>query len=158
MLITQLNRALGAGASPYHTGFVVADLDAAMAELHNAWSLTWREPVHVAFTAQSPNGELDMVWRSVYSIEGPPYIELGELDQKSHSHPSMQVGSAHVGFWSDDVAADDSRLQEAGMSLLFRVPGASDGSPIATFHVAQSGIVVEMVRRELMASVVGETS
>jgi hypothetical protein len=157
-LISQLSRTGGMGSSAFHTGLVVADLDAAMAELHNAFGVTWREPGLADFTADSPDGPMHMVCRFVYSVEGPPYIELGEFDRGLSSPRSMPVGATHIGFWSDDVVDDERRFQQAGMSLLFRVPGAGDGSPLATFHLGHGGLVVEVVGRELMSSIVGETS
>jgi hypothetical protein len=53
-------------------------------------------------------------------------------------------GIHHVGFWSDDVAADTAELAGGGYVLEASRPGA-DGKPFFTFQRSTTGFRVELV-------------
>lgn len=65
---------------PYHIGFAVADIDAARRELTDALGVAW-SPV-----AQGRLG--DWNYRIVFSVEGPPFLELIEGPREAHGTPA----------------------------------------------------------------------
>ena len=95
--------------APFHIGIVVADLDAAMAELTRAAGLSWGEPI------DRRTGEWD--YRIVYSIEGPPHVELVEGAPGSPWDASEGPRLDHAGWWIDNVSAEKERLEAIGLSV-----------------------------------------
>jgi hypothetical protein len=100
----------------YHVGFVVKDFDAAMAAWNEATGIRFGAILTPTLTWGSRGDDGDLVTQEletkyVYSINGPPYIEL--LQQRDGT-PWEHLGFNHIGMWSDDVASDSDRLSALG--------------------------------------------
>ncbi len=124
----------------YHVGFIVEDIEAAMAEMTNAFGLAWQEP------HESSYGDR---WRIkvAYSKTGPPFIELIEGEPGGPWDTSGGPRLDHIGFLTDDVEGEAARLVAAGMPV--SVGGAEFGRPgFFSYHeAAPLGARVEMVDR-----------
>lgn len=108
-----------------------------MAELSTAFGVTWRQP------HDSRYGEWDI--KVVYSIEGPPFIELvqggagGPWDSSKGSHID------HLGVWSEDVAKESERLAEAGIPLDFDPVSVGKPATFCYHRAVASGVRVEVI-------------
>ncbi|WP_092109599.1 VOC family protein [Brevibacterium sandarakinum] len=122
-------------SSFYHLCFVVQDLDRATADLTRALGMVW---------SPARDGKLGpWDYRIVFSVEGPPFFEVIEGPLGSPWDASAGSRFDHLGYWSDDVAADKQRLAERGAPLEF------DSCPYGrsfTYHRLDSlGIRLELV-------------
>jgi hypothetical protein len=127
---------------PYHFGVVVADLAAAQRELGEALHLSWAEPQHKALTVETPEGPTPIDVSYVYSLEGPPYLEL--LEQRPGT-VFDRVGLHHIGVWCDDFHAESARLESIGVpreTVSLRPDGTWSAG---LFHTASCGLRIEVV-------------
>jgi hypothetical protein len=129
-------------APPYHVGLVVDDLEAAQRDLSEVLHLTWAKVQRRTSTMDTPAGLVTVDVAFVYTLEGPPYLELIERRDGSIFD---QVGLHHIGMWSEDGAAESDRLGDLGWpreAVGVRPDGTRGGG---CFHVADCGLRVEVV-------------
>lgn len=130
----------------FHVGIVVDDLAAAAAELTALYGYRWCEEIGASVRVRLPTGDAVLDLTSVYSMS-TPRLELvrsvpGTLWQPADS------GVHHLGYWSDDVAADSAGLARRGHPA--EAEGTRpDGTPYWAFHRAAGGPRVELVTRAL---------
>ena len=100
----------------YHVGVLVNDIEAAMAHFGAELGLTFNEPRVIRLDdleeAGQPAPARDL--KVVYSVEGPPYLELIEAQEGGvwgHHHGE---GLHHIGSYHDDLAGRVAQLIEAG--------------------------------------------
>ena len=89
---------------------VVDDLEATMTQFTEALGFRWTERAQRVI-----DGDTVTV---VFSIEGPPHIEL--VDGSGASGVWATGGEPrvhHLGFWSDDFSRDCAQLERAGLVL-----------------------------------------
>src|SRR5947209_3834318 len=103
----------------YQVGFIVEDIEAAMAELSSSIGVTW-EPVREVVVDK---------WtiRVSFTVEGPPHLELIEGEPGGPWDTTNGSRIDHIGFWSDDVPADKAALVVSGLPT--HVDGAELGAP-----------------------------
>lgn len=137
----------------FHTGFVVADVEAAMEELGRVFDLTWA-PIHRAsMRLRGADGPFDADMTFTYSIQGPPHLELlaavegTPWRQGSAPTPVGLQAAHHVGVWSDDVVADSEALEAAGAPRIVTYDHSGDGARGFAYHRLPSGLLVEIVDR-----------
>ncbi len=97
----------------YHYGIVVTDFERALDELGGRLGLAWASVQRRQFDAAQPNGIVAADFRVTYSVTGPPHYEIIEANPGT-IWADGGGGVHHLGFWSDDLAADSGRLTEAG--------------------------------------------
>src|SRR4249919_1547619 len=120
----------------YQVGIIVPDLEPAMEELGTALRLTWGRIVEVDY----PPAPI----RFVFSVQGPPHIELIEGPDEGPWSSAGGPRIDHVGYWSSDVAADKRELEARGLAI--DVDGEQLGNPIFTYHRTEhSGMRVELI-------------
>jgi len=127
---------------PYHFGIVVDDVEQAQRELGEALHLTWASVQRRTSTMETSAGTAPVDVCFVYSLEGPPYLELIERRDGSVFD---QVGLHHIGMWSDDRAAESDRLGALGLpreAVGVRPDGTRGGG---CYHLASCGLRVEVV-------------
>ncbi|MFC5745296.1 VOC family protein [Actinomadura rugatobispora] len=131
---------------PFHTGLIVDDLDAAMADLGTAMVLKWAPVVRRTGIIHTPAGPQfrDMV--ITYSKGVGNHIELVEyIDDTAYTF--MRGGPAHhVGFWVDDLEASMAALDALGFPS--EAAGAGDDGSVCEFSYhfnRHSGIWIEIV-------------
>lgn len=115
----------------FHVGVLVADLDAAMADFTRTLGIAFR-PVSLLVWDRV---ELDMrdgypeagdvqELRLVYSVAGPPYLELIEMTGNGVWGTQHAEGLHHIGLDSSDVVSDITAAKDIGWhaeSLMYRV-------------------------------------
>lgn len=135
----------------YHTGFVVADIELAKAELTTVFGVSWTAVEEVDMPVVTPEGPKEITLRFTYSQGGTPRLELLEpvpgtaWDTPTHS---FGPGAAHhVGVWADDFVRTSDKMVAAGFP---RVLTFDDGSGTGAayrfaYHRLPSGALVELV-------------
>jgi hypothetical protein len=130
----------------YHVGIVVPDIAAAKVELSEQLGVRWGPILHLGAADYRDGAGSDLVLPTTmcYSVDAP-HLELilevpgsvWECNQYSNLH--------HIGFWSDDLAADGSDLTRAGCPL--QLCGRSDGAAPVSFayHRNDLGVRIELV-------------
>jgi hypothetical protein len=120
----------------FHAGIVVSDLERAMRELSDALDVRWAEPVARQFEGAP--------LRLVYSLDGPPYLELIEGPPGSPWEAPNGPRLDHLGFWSEDLAADRDRLAAGGLGVEAYVPPAG-GVGFGYFRAPATGLRIELI-------------
>jgi hypothetical protein len=101
----------------FQTGVAVQNLEQAMEELSAALGVTWKEP---------QDRDVDgMQFRVAFADTPPPYLELIEGAPGSPWDSTAGSHLHHLGYWSDDKAADMARLEAAGFTTEMDIGHAS---------------------------------
>lgn len=133
----------------YHTGFVVPDLDAAMAELTTVFGVAWNAVEERDMPVSTPDGHVDARMRFVYSRGGSPRLELLEpVPRTAWEAPSNAFGlggAHHIGVWADDFAETSAALEAAGLPRVLTFDDGSGGAVRFAYHRLPSGPFVELV-------------
>ncbi len=153
-----MNESVLRPADLYHSGFVVADLTSAMAELGPQLGVTWRAGGgEVRLT--TPEGHRVVTTAYALSNEGPHHIELVEArpDTLYMEPPSGTGGPAgdswrphHLGWWVDEVVAASAALEAQGLPMAAML-GMDDDTipPMCAYHRVSEGYYVEVVNRRM---------
>jgi len=141
----------------YHFGLVAHDFEATLAELTNTYGLTWASVQRRSFDVAQPDGVVAADFRVTYSIEGPPHFEIVEATAGTIWDPNQAGGVHHLGYWSDDLAADVGRLTAAGYEweASYHNPAVEGPFGFSYHTLPATGIRVELVdsaRRQPFAS------
>lgn len=88
-------------ATPFfHVGFLVHDLDAAMDRFGEAFGVHWTPRTTTASQFWEPDrGVVEVELDIVYSVEGPPHIELLEATGDGLYSARHGEGFHHIGAW-----------------------------------------------------------
>lgn len=93
----------------FQVGIAVQDIEQAMAELGGALGVEWVGPT---VRELGPT-----TLRVAFARTGPPYLELIEGSPGSIWDAPAGSFLHHLGYWSDDLAADAARLEASGIPL-----------------------------------------
>ncbi len=133
-------------APHYHVGIVVPDLAAARAEFSEQLGVTWGPVLTLDQVEYRDHTGRDIVLPTTfcYSVEEPRMELIEELPGsvwECNEHSNLH----HIGFWSDDLPADSSRL--AGIGCPLQLCGrAGDEAPVSfAYHRNRSGVRIEVV-------------
>ena len=135
---------MGPEARVYHVGFVVPDLEEAVATLGPALGVTFTEPMVLpAMEVHNASGPADVELRLVYSTS-PVHVELiddapgtlWDFDERQRGH--------HLGVWADDVATEADRLDSLGLERVWWAVG-EDGRLTFSYHRTPFGFYIELV-------------
>jgi hypothetical protein len=99
---------------PYHVAFVVPDLEEAMSRYHQALGCDWTSIRDRTRPLTTPEGTEDVRLRVVFSVQGPPHIEL--IERAPGTLWDGPETMHHIGYWVDDVRAESARLAGCGLS------------------------------------------
>jgi hypothetical protein len=138
-------------ADLYHVGMVVDDLDGMLQLLTAAAGYRWivqvknELPVCFAHSTQ----RLDM--RAAFSLD-QPHLEVIQHVPGTLWAPSANGGLHHIGYWSDDIAADSAELVAAGFPIEASGQDA-EGHLEWTFHFAGVGPNIELINSSFKAAV-----
>jgi hypothetical protein len=133
----------------FHTGIVVDDLDSTLASLSALFGYEWCAEIGGPIPVKLPTGDaiLDLRCASSRSI---PRLEIVRTVPGSLWEPAAGSGIHHLGYWSDDVAADSAALAEEGYAV--EATGVQpDGVPYWAYHRGASGPRIELVSRTIQA-------
>lgn len=137
-------------ANAYHTGFVVPDVEAAMAELSRVFGVEWTDVEDRRVKVLTPEGPVVGRLRFVYTRGDAPHLELlepvpGTVWDRPLEATSGLGAAHHVGVWAEDFVATSDRLVEAGFPRLLTFDDGS-GRPVGfAYHRLPSGVLVELV-------------
>ncbi len=147
-------------ASTYHhVCLLVPDMEKAVAWFSDTLGITFRGPQRVTtqgridpgyFGDEEPHEGQSYI---TYSIDGPPYYELGEATGKGlHDSARHGVGLQHVGMFVDDVDAVMADLAKRGIGTEARMV-TPDGKTLVcwTERAPETGLMVEYIDRSLEA-------
>ena len=132
----------------YHYGLVVEDFDAALDELGTNLDLQWASVQQRTFDVRQPDGVVEASFRVTYSINGPPHFEVIEPCPGT-IWAFAGGGVHHLGYWSDDLARDSSRLTEAGYVSegTYHNPDVEGPFGFSYHTLPRTGLRVELVDR-----------
>jgi hypothetical protein len=134
-------------ADQFHTGVVVEDLEKALAELTALFGYEWCDEVHVDQPVQLPSGDATIEFRFRYS-RSTPRLEVIQQQPGTLWAPARGSGIHHLGYWSDDVAADSAALEGAGYA--FEAAGTGpEGARTWAYYRPADGPRIELVSRAL---------
>ena len=134
-------------ADQFHTGIVVDDLDAALTEFSALFGYEWCPKLEISTPVVLPDGEttLDLVF--TYSTAAPR-VEMIQSIPGTLWTPVPASGIHHLGYWSDDVAADAAALTDQGFAA--EATGIRpDGEPVWAYHRNPNGPRIELVSRDM---------
>lgn len=129
-------------ADRFHLGIVTAEFEATRAMLTSVFGCEWGPEIGGATAVALPSGEAVLDLRCAFSTS-LPRLELVRSIPGTMWEPASG-GVHHVGFWSDDVAADAAELAANGYVLEASRNGP-DGKPFFTFQSGPGGLRVELV-------------
>ncbi|HEY6426716.1 MAG TPA: VOC family protein [Acidimicrobiales bacterium] len=140
------------GTAQFHVGIVVDDLDATLSELSELFGYEWCPQLAVETPVRLPGGDLMLDLRFAYSAT-LPRVEVVRSVPGTPWVPA-DSGLHHVGYWSDDVAADGARLVARG--YVEEAAGMRpDGGPIWSYHRSPRGPRIELVSLEIQPGLEG---
>lgn len=131
--------AMPEGIEPYfHVCCVVPSLEQAMAELSGAIGVSWKE------IRDRSSGE--MRWRLVYSVEGPPFIELVEGEPGTPWHTPEGPVLHHIGRFTEDLDAGIEAIERAGGHI--ETDGREISGRWAYLRTPVSGALIELIEAD----------
>ena len=131
----------------FHTGIVVADIDASAAELTAIAGLTWSPRLETEVPIWAPGGTVTMRRMSaVYSVEAPHLELITDVPGSLWTVSDRPVH--HFGYWSDDLRGESAELERRGLP---RVAAAVAGGEFYGFsyHTTRDGLLIELVDRNV---------
>lgn len=132
----------------YHSGIVVDDLDATLDWFTEMAGYRWTDVVEVDQVAQTPDGEVTIPMRMVYSGNAPR-LEFLQTAPGTIWVPA-DSGVHHLGYWSDDVESDLAALEANGMRYEVKSynPDGS-GTLLWAYCMGSTGPRIELVSRAM---------
>jgi catechol 2,3-dioxygenase-like lactoylglutathione lyase family enzyme len=132
----------------YHSGIVVDDLDATLDWFTKVAGYRWTDVVEVEQVAQTPDGEVTIPMRMVYSGDAPR-VEIIQTAPGTIWVPA-DSGVHHLGYWSDDVESDLATLESSGMHYEAKSynPDGS-GTLLWAYAKGPTGPRIELVSRAM---------
>jgi lactoylglutathione lyase len=132
----------------YHTGIVVDDLEATMERLAKVAGYTWTDVVSVDQQAVTPDGEITVPMKMVYS-GADPRLELLQTVPGTVWTPT-ESGVHHIGYWSDDVESDLATMESNDMTIEVKSynPDGS-GTLLWVYAKGLTGPRIELVSRSM---------
>jgi catechol 2,3-dioxygenase-like lactoylglutathione lyase family enzyme len=133
-------------APHYHVGIVVPDVAAAREQFTELLGITWGPTLHLESTEYRDGTGVDVVLPTTfcYSVE-EPRIELLEEVPGSVWVRNEHSNLHHIGFWSDDLPAESSRLAGGGCPLQFCGRAGADAPVSFAYHRNELGVRIEIV-------------
>ncbi|MFW0785587.1 VOC family protein [Gordonia sp. CPCC 206044] len=127
----------------FHVGVVTNDSEATRQSLSALLGYEWGPDVGSQVEVMTPGGPIATVMSCSFSVQTPRIEVVTEVPG------TMWTGGGgvhHLGYWSDDVAADLGVLEESGF-VREAVRTGPDGEPFFAFCRNDSGLRLELVTR-----------
>lgn len=128
-------------ADLFHTGIVVADLDAAMQQLSAVAGYRWTTPMTNTIPVVIGDTERDVEFRMTYSVQAP-HLELVHEIPGTLWTAAPGIATHHLGYFVDDVAVTSRDLDAAGFAF-------EAGTAVFAYHTNALGVRIEIVQRGL---------
>ena len=131
--------------NPFHVGFIVADVETAMAQLGPTLGVTWHPPQVFSLDIMMGEERVGFDVTFTYSKEGPVQIEVAHGPKGTLWDVDDYGGPNHNGYWSDDLVGDVDRLTAGGFELLYSGAGEEPGPQGFAMLQAPWGMRVELI-------------
>ena len=131
----------------FHTGIVVDDFEGSLATLTKLFGYEWCEEMGAEIPVTLADGVQMLNLRFAYS-KTSPRVEIIRPVPGTLWMPAEGSGIHHLGYWSDDVAADASALEALGFAREAAGEG-EDAVPYWTYHRTATGPRIELVSRAM---------
>lgn len=129
----------------FHLGIVVEDFETTLAEFSSLFGYKWCGEISGPVPVTLPDADAVVELGCVFSTT-TPRLEIVRRVPGTLWEPAAGGAVHHVGYWSDDVAADAAELERHGFVREATRKGA-DGAPFAFLRSPASGYRVELVSR-----------
>jgi catechol 2,3-dioxygenase-like lactoylglutathione lyase family enzyme len=132
----------------YHTGIVVADLEAAMARLSALAGYQWINPLTYTLPFRTASGTHEFTSTFVYSLQAP-HVEL--IQEVPGSPWTAAPGNSvhHLGYFTDSLADTARMLEDNGFTFEATADVAPPGLALFAYYVDEFGTRIEIVDRAL---------
>jgi Glyoxalase/Bleomycin resistance protein/Dioxygenase superfamily len=132
----------------YHVGIVTDDLDALRDEMSDLLGYEWAQEVAATTPVCLAGRDTVLDLRLVYSRTTPRVELVRSVPGNAVYTPAGGSGVHHLGYWSDDLAADRAELEERGYlaEALGQEPG---GSPMWGYFSRAGAPRIELVSRAM---------
>jgi len=135
------------GADQFHAGIVVDDLAAAQADLTELFGYEWCPTLALQTPVVLPDGEIMLDLEFAYSTT-VPRVEVIRSTPGTLWVPAAGSGVHHLGYWSDDLATDMTRLVARGYAEEARGVDPT-GAAMWAYHRSAAGPRIELVSRAI---------
>ncbi|WP_433710467.1 VOC family protein [Nocardia sp. CA-084685] len=129
----------------FHIGIVAVDFEATLATLSAVLGSEWGPEVGGPVAVRLPDREAVLELKCRYSTT-VPRLEVVRSVAGTLWEPVRDAGIHHIGYWSDDVAADVVELESHGY-LIEATRAADAGRLFFAFLRGANGFRVELVDR-----------
>ncbi|OBF63005.1 bleomycin resistance protein [Mycobacterium sp. 852002-51971_SCH5477799-a] len=132
----------------YHTGIIVADLDAAMARMSALAGYRWISPVSYTLPFRTTAGTQEVTSTFVYSLQAP-HVEL--IREVPGTAWTAAPGNAihHLGYWTDNLAESAKMLEHNGFTFEATADTAPPDLALFAYYLDAAGTRIEIVDRAL---------
>jgi hypothetical protein len=131
----------------FHIGVIVDDFDGTLAQLTELFGYDWCEPITAPTNVVFPDGEREVEFHMTYSKDAPRVEIVGAIAGTLWM-PAEGSGIHHLGYWSDDIAADAAALEARGFASEAKGM-APDGTPMWAYNRNPEGPRIELVSSAL---------
>jgi hypothetical protein len=130
----------------YHVGIVVPDLAAARVAMSEQIGVVWGPVLHLDDVEHRDGSGDDLLLPTTmcYSVD-EPHLELIEEVPGSVWVCNEHSNLHHIGFWSDDLAADGADLANSGCPLQLCGRAGSQAPASFAYHRNDLGVRIEIV-------------
>ncbi|MCW2529086.1 MAG: hypothetical protein JWM76_3946 [Pseudonocardiales bacterium] len=131
----------------YHVGYVVENLDDAMAQFTETIGARWVDHFVQVRYRSATDSIVDVELHTSFTLDGPTHIELIEAAPNTIWQLGPGPSIHHVGLWTDDIPAEAERLVRTGMPAVASGINLTDESSPGYFsyHDNPLGGKVELV-------------
>jgi hypothetical protein len=134
-------------ADQFHVGIVVDDFEVTLSGLSDIFGYEWGEEIRASVPVQLATGEMTIDLGFVYSLT-LPRLEIIRSIPGTLWTESPGSTLHHLGYWSDDVPADSTRLADQGFEREAAGCGP-DGIPYWAYHSRANGPRIEIISRTI---------
>ena len=130
----------------YHVGLAVPDLDESMGLLNELFGLRWREIREELLEVLDEHDQVQrFTTRRTYSVGGPPAIEVIQQLPGTPFAAAHSTAVHHLGFWTDELAAQSVRLSEMGWQRVGTSAGGNGQPARFALHRSPVGTLIELI-------------
>ena len=129
---------------PCHVGIVVADLEAAKADLAATTGHCWVDTLDGEIDVLIDERRRSIRTRIAWSVQGPCHLELIEAVPDTLWPVRDTIEIHHIGYWVDDLDRTSRQLERRGMPLEVRFDSGSDERTVFVYHLGHERLRIEL--------------
>jgi hypothetical protein len=137
----------------FHTGIVVPDMRATMTELTWSLGVHWRPVSERALPVVIAGDARILDFCAVYTVEGPPYLELNKPIPDTIWTCNETGAVHHVGYWTEDLEGSGRYLEQAGLEKIVCDASGPRGSNVVFSYFLGTFGYVELLSTALRSRI-----